>query len=354
MGRAIVRTPVLALPGELGAADLDRWREIQRDDPALANPFLAPEYAIAVGDARPHARVAVLEDGYFAFEAHRSGVGLPLGAGLSDQQAVIGRTNVQARELAARCGLHAQRFEHVPQRLLPDGVQRVVRYPSPVLDLSDGYAAFFEGRRRSSKSLVPTMMRKRRKLEREIGPVRFVFASDDRTVLRDIMRWKSERYAELGAWDRFAEAATIALVDRLHSTTAPGCSGTLSVLYAGDQVAAAHFGLRSELVLTSWFPTYNPALGGYSPGLLLHFLMAEAAADRGIVAFDLGAGEFGYKDVLSTTDEVLVRGWAFSATAAGIGRRAATAPAHGIRTLTARSPRVRAVLKGVRDRVRAG
>jgi CelD/BcsL family acetyltransferase involved in cellulose biosynthesis len=343
-----------ALPGELGAGDIERWRELQRADPALANPFLAPEYAIALGAARPQARVAVLDEGFFAFESVRPGIGLPLGAGLSDQQAVIGPAGVDARELAARCGLHALWFEHVPEPLLPAGVRRVVRYPTPVIDLSGGYTTFFEGRRRASKSLVPTMMRKRRKMEREIGPVRFVFASDDRTVLSDVMRWKSRRYAELGAWDRFADPATIALVDELHATAAPGCSGTLSVLYAGDHVAAAHFGLRSERVLTSWFPTYNPELGGYSPGLLLHFLMAEAAADRGIVAFDLGAGEFGYKDVLSTADEILVRGWAFRATAAGIGRRAATAPAHVIRTLTARSPRVRAVLKDVRDRVRVG
>jgi CelD/BcsL family acetyltransferase involved in cellulose biosynthesis len=352
-GRAIGNAPGVARPCELGAADLARWRELQRADPALANPFLAPEYALAVGAVRPRTRVAVLDDAFFAFEAHRSGVGMPLGAGLSDQQAVVGRTDVDARELAARCGVHVQRYEHVPESLLPTGVRRVVRYRSPRIDLASGYAAFLEGRRQVSKSLVPTMLRKRRKLEREIGPVRFVFASDDRAVLRDVMRWKSQRYAEIGAWDRFADPATVALVDEMHATHAPGCSGTLSVLYAGDAVAAAHFGLRSERVLTSWFPTYDPELGGYSPGLLLHFLMAEAAAEHGIVAFDLGAGEFGYKDVLSDSDDVLTRGWVFRGTAAGIGRRAATAPAHGIRVLARRSPRVRAALKGVRDTVGA-
>ncbi|GAA0907457.1 GNAT family N-acetyltransferase [Pseudonocardia zijingensis] len=341
-------------PGELGPGDVERWRALQRSDPALANPFLAPEYAIALGTSRPQTRVAVLDEGFFAFDAHGSGIALPPGAGLSDQQAVIGPRGADARELAARCGLHAMWFEHVPERLLPSGVRRLVRYPSPVIDLSGGYAAFLADRRRASKNLVPTMMRKRRKMEREVGPIRFVFASDDRDVLHDVLRWKSARYAELGAWDRFADPATVALVNELHATTAPGCSGTLSVLYAGDQVAAAHFGLRSERVLTSWFPTYNPELGGYSPGLLLHFLMAEAAAEREITAFDLGAGDFGYKDALRTSDEVLVRGWAFRTTAAGIGRRATTAAAHGIRTLTARTPRVRAALKGVRDRVRAG
>ncbi|OZM79368.1 GNAT family N-acetyltransferase [Pseudonocardia sp. MH-G8] len=340
-------------PEELGAADVSRWRELQHADPALTNPFLAPEYAIAVGAVRPQARVAVLDEGFFAFEDHGTGIGLPLGAGLSDQQAVIGGKDVDARELAARCGVHAQWFEHVPEPLLPDGVNRVVRYPSPVIDLSEGYEAFFERRRRASKSLVPTMQRKRRKMEREIGPTRFVFASNDRAVLRDVMRWKSQRYAELGAWDRFAAPSTIALVEALHTTQAPGCSGTLSVLYAGDEVAAAHFGLRSEQVLTSWFPTYNPEFGRYSPGLLLHFLMAEAAAECGMVAFDLGAGDHGYKDVLRASEGTLARGWAFRGSAAGIGRRVATAPGHGIRSLARRSPRVRMAMRGVRDNVRA-
>jgi CelD/BcsL family acetyltransferase involved in cellulose biosynthesis len=298
----------------------------------------------------------VLEEGFFAFEAHRFGVARPIGAGLSDQQAVVcptGRT-VDARALATRCGVHALRLENVPATRLPRSLERVLRYPSPIIDLREGYPAFLEARRRASKSLVPTVQRKRRKMEREVGPVRFEFDVADPAALHTVMRWKSQQYAELGEWDRFADPAIIALLERLHDARTPGCTGTLSVLYAGDQIAAAHFGLRSQRVFCSWFPTYNPDLARYSPGMLLHLLMAEGAAECGVTAFDLGAGEHGrYKTELAAHDRTLARGWAFRATAPGVGHRFATAPSHSIRLLARRSPRVRVVLEGARDALRA-
>jgi CelD/BcsL family acetyltransferase involved in cellulose biosynthesis len=237
---------------------------------------------------------------------------------------------------------------------LPRSLERIVRYSSPVIDLRDGYPAFLEARNRASKHLVPTVQRKRRKLEREVGPVRFEFDSSDPAARRAVMRWKSQQYAELGEWDRFADPAIADLLERLHGTRAPGCTGTLSVLYAGDQIAAAHFGLRSQHVLCSWFPTYNPDLARYSPGMLLHFLMAEGATKLGVTAFDLGAGEHGrYKSELASYEKCLARGWAFRATTPGIGHRVASAPSHGIRSLARRSPRVRSALEGPHDALRA-
>lgn len=343
-------------PDELGDAEITRWRSLQDADPELASPFLAPEYTIAVGATRPAARVAVLEEGFFPFEARRFGVGRPIGFASSNQQAVVCPANrtPDARALATRCGVHTLQLVNVPTTRLPRSVGRVVTYPSPVIDLRRGYAAFLDERRRASKSLVPTMQRKRRKLEREIGPVLFEFDSADPAVLRTVMRWKSRQYAALGERDRFADPATVELLERLHATRVPGCTGTLSVLYAGDQIAAAHFGVRSQQVLCSWFPTYNPTLARYSPGLMLHFLMAEGAAERGVAMFDLGDGEHGrYKAELRSYDKMLTRGWTFRATPSGIGHRIASAPAHGIRTLARRSPRVRSTLEGPRDALRA-
>lgn len=342
-------------PDELGEEEILRWRHLQDSDPELASPFLAPEFAIAVGASRAAARVAVLEEGFFAFEAHRFGVARPIGAGLSDQQAVVcpASRTVDARALATRCGVAALRLENVPATRLPRSLERVVHYPSPIIDLRDGYPAFVEARRRASRNLVPSVQRKRRKMEREIGPVRFEFDSADPAALQTVMRWKSRQYAELGEWDRFADPTVVALLERLHGTRAPGCTGTLSLLFAGDQIAAAHFGLRSQQVLCSWFPTYDPDLARYSPGMLLHLLMAEAAAERGVTAFDLGAGEHGrYKSELAAYDKTLARGWAFRDSASGFGHRIATLPSHSLRVVTRRSPRVRAALEGGRDALR--
>ncbi|RSS98415.1 GNAT family N-acetyltransferase, partial [Streptomyces sp. WAC05374] len=99
---------------------------------------------------------------------------------------------------------------------------------------------------------------------------------------------------------RFAQEWISALVRDLHTTRAPGCSGVLSVLYAAGRPVAAHFGLRSRTVLSCWFPAYDPAYATYSPGLVLHLRMAEAAAAAGIGTLDLGRGAAEYKDALKT------------------------------------------------------
>ena len=69
----------------------------------------------------------------------------------------------------------------------------------------------------------------------------------------------------------------------------------MSVLYAGDTIAAVHIGMRSRSVLHYWFPTYNPDLQKYSPGSIILLRMAEAAATGGITRLDLGHGDERYK-----------------------------------------------------------
>ena len=69
-------------PGELGPSEIATWHSMQRQTRSLANPFLCPEFAVAVDNFRSNARVAVLADGsaivgFFPFERRRSGVGVP-------------------------------------------------------------------------------------------------------------------------------------------------------------------------------------------------------------------------------------------------------------------------------------
>lgn len=347
-------------PSELGGAELEAWRLLQRSETALGNPFLSPEFAIAIDRARPRARVAVrrrnaVTDAFFAFEVGRFGVAERIGTGLSDQQAVVcpSEDPWDLQDLLAATGLHALRLENVPAARLPVSARRVVRYPSPVIDLRRGFDDYLDSRRHVSRSMLRTVRRKKRKLEREVGPVRFEFDARDPSALRSVMQWKSRQYLRLAEWDRFAAPDVVAVVDELFESQAPGCAGTLSLMYAGDVLAAAHFGLRNQTVLCSWFPSYNPALARYSPGLLLHLLMARDAAHRGISTFDLGRGEHGYKDLLKTDDLVLARGSVFRPTATGLVHSVVTAPLEHARVLGTRAPRTWAALVAGRNKVRA-
>ena len=66
-------------PAELGDRELGAWHDLQARSEELRNPFLCPEFAIAVGQSRKDARVAVISDdgglaGFFAFEQGRLNV----------------------------------------------------------------------------------------------------------------------------------------------------------------------------------------------------------------------------------------------------------------------------------------
>src|SRR3954467_10027065 len=107
-------------PGELDA-DLQRlWKDFQYADETLANAFLDVRFAIEVGRVREDARVAVIEDaaetvGFFAYEAGRSRIGRPIGAGACDCQALIMRPgrDVDPHQLLRGAGLAMWEFDHV-------------------------------------------------------------------------------------------------------------------------------------------------------------------------------------------------------------------------------------------------
>jgi CelD/BcsL family acetyltransferase involved in cellulose biosynthesis len=79
------------------------------------------------------------------------------------------------------------------------------------------------------------------------------------------------------------------------------------VLSAGGRPVAIHFGLRSAATLACWFPSYDVALAKYSPGLMLHLFMVEAAATAGVHRLDLGKGDEEYKTVLGTSSSLWPR-----------------------------------------------
>ncbi|WP_175408850.1 GNAT family N-acetyltransferase [Streptomyces sp. TRM64462] len=307
-----MRARVVA-PQDLTAREVDVWRELRaKRGGGPANPFMEPEFTLAVGRARPRtARVAVLrgEDdeplGFFPYERGALGIGRAIGFGVSDCQGAVLRPGLalSARGLLRACRLSAWEFDNLEagQDLFAHGVAE--SFSSPVIDIGDGYAAYEALLREQSPKFLRTTLAKERRLGRRSeadGGLRFVFDEADPRALRTLMAWKSAQYRRTGRRDRFAQAWISRLVRDLHRTRAPGCSGVLSVLYAGERPVAAHFGLRSRTVLSCWFPSYDPAFAKYSPGLVLHLRMAEAAAREGIGMLDLGRGAAEYKDSLKT------------------------------------------------------
>ncbi|MDQ0582771.1 CelD/BcsL family acetyltransferase involved in cellulose biosynthesis [Streptomyces rishiriensis] len=223
---------------------------------------------------------------------------------------------LKAAELMRACALSSFAFDNLEAGQGLFTPHAAAEYASYVIDVEKGYETYESVLRAQSPKFLKTTLAKERRLGRQVGELRFVFDERDPAALRTLMGWKSAQYRRTGRRDRFAQEWITRLVDALSVTRAPECSGTLSVLYAGDQPIAAHFGLRSSTVLACWFPAYEPGFAKFSPGLVLHLRMAESAAAEGIGLLDLGRGAAEYKDALKT-GEVPVYEGAWSRPGAG-------------------------------------
>ncbi|MFF2923937.1 GNAT family N-acetyltransferase [Streptomyces celluloflavus] len=330
-------------PGELTAADRAAWTAVQSQaralgSPQLANPFLAPEFALAVGRCRRGVRLAVIrEDGapaaFLPFQRSALGVGRAIGLGISDAQGLVHRPGFpwDAQELLRACGLSVLEFDHLVDGQKPFDCGALIAHPSPVIDVDRGFAAYLEQLRGRSPKFIRTTLAKERRLGRDLGPVRYVHDERDPAVLRTLIGWKSAQYRRTGRRDRFAHPWIVRLVEQLFHTRTGAFAGLLSVLYAGERPVAAHFGLRSESVLACWFPAYDPRYAKFSPGLVLHLRMAEAAAAASMAYLDLGRGEKGYKNSFKTRELPVSEGWVARRHPVALGHRARRAPVRALR-----------------------
>jgi CelD/BcsL family acetyltransferase involved in cellulose biosynthesis len=350
---SVVRT------AELGPSELLAWARMQDQSIELSSAFLAPEFALAVGETRPQARVAVIEQdgelaGFLGFEQGRFGVGRPIGAGLTEVQGVVGRAGVELdiRALVRGCGLSVLELDRLLASQVPSRTSGATTWRAPVIELTEGFEAYLDDCRRRSKKLVSDTFYKLRRLEREHGPVSVEDRADDTGALRAVLAWKSAQYRRTGLADRFADREIVELVERLLALRTPAFEGALPVLLVDGRPIAGHVMLRRRPVLTGWFPAYDPAFARYSPGLILRLLTARSAACSGIEAIELGREGGDYKERLKTGDRLLVE-TAFSRPGPVAGARwARREPERLLRTYVVQHPRVYASTRRAVARLR--
>ncbi|WP_030614110.1 GNAT family N-acetyltransferase [Streptomyces fulvoviolaceus] len=326
------------------------WHRAMDDSPDYANPFLAPEFAAGVGRYRAGARVAVLHEhaepvGFLPYERNSFGVGRAIGLGLSDAQALVHRPGVtwDTQELLKACGLSVFEFDHLVEEQKPFGRHVTGTFASPVIDLKDGdgddsYAEWLRG---AYPGLAKTTLKKERRLARDLGEMRFVFDERDPRALPTLMRWKSAQYRRTGRMDRFARPWIVDLVNHLYQVREEHFTGVLSVVYAGDRPVAAHFGPRSRTVFAPWFTAYDPELRYYSPGLIMHLRMAQAAGRDGVRLMDLGRGDKEWKDWLKTRELRVGEGFATRPHPVAAAHRLWRRPVRGLRNTVLAHPGLR-------------
>lgn len=305
----------LVRPSALTDADIEAWRRFQSACASLASPFFSPEFSQAVGEARRDAWVAVLNDGSDprAFLPHhrlRLGVGRPIGGSICDYQGVIHAPGqgVDPTVLLRAARLSAFDFNHAPasqESLAPGAFASSL---SPVMDLTGGVDGVAERLASQGSRALKDLGRKRRKLEREMGALRFVADDTSPEAWDALLRFKrsaSEAKGNRSALDMPWVSRTVSALRERQNRF---CRAPLSVLWLEDRPVALHFGLRTDRVWSWWFPTYDPALGRFSPGLILLMEMAAEAERLGVGAIDFGRGDQRYKRSFATRSIPLLEG----------------------------------------------
>lgn len=302
-------------PDALEAAHIALWREFQDAAPALQSPFFSPEFTLAIGAARSDAYVAVLEEsgricGFLPFHRAPAGVAKPIGGPISDYQGVIHAPgfDCSGEALLKACGLNAYDFNHAPaaQSALLAGAIHYSR--SPYADLTAGYDAYVTNRLKGSRKNLKDLDRRRRKIEREVGPLRFNYHDSRDETWRTLVAMKNKSYERL----KVRSILDVGWVDRalsaLRATSNEHFAGLLTSIYAGERMIAGQFGMRSKTTWCWWFNSYDFDFKNYAPGMLLIVEAVKRAPKEGLTMIDFGRGDADYKMVFSSGETPLCEG----------------------------------------------
>ncbi|MDP1737020.1 MAG: GNAT family N-acetyltransferase [Caulobacter sp.] len=309
-------------PSNLSPVEVAAWEALIAAQPVFGNPLLGPDFARAVGAVRPDARVAVYRRGerIIGFLAHHrrpGGMARPLGAPLSDYHGLVAAADsgLDGPTALALAGLNAFRFTGLVD---PHGVfagSAAPASPGYAIALDGSAETYLEGLRAASAKRFKNWRRLDHRLEREVGEIRFE-ASDDPAVHDQLMAWKRAQLVRTGVADFMRPDWTRRLLAGFAAAEGP-LRGLTLTLWAGDQIAAGHFGVVKNGWYHPWIASTNPDLAAFSPGQT--FLMRAIAAmpDLGLTTYDLGPSHDHYKRHYAAPTAQVGEGTAAASTPAG-------------------------------------
>jgi len=302
-------------PSELSSDLVSIWNQLLDQDDDLSSPFFTHEFAMAVGRHREDLRVAVLRNadevtGFLPFHLKFGGCAAPAGGPISDYQGVIGIApdpGVHGSNLMRDCGLASYDFNHglVTQSLLEENAFSLSN--SLRADLRGGFEQWQAEVKAQTKQMAK-VNRLGRKLEREHGEMRFVRHDTSNVAWETFFGWKDAALREQGACGFPGSDWIGSLLNDIRRTETLRFAGFFSTLYSEDRLVAAHFGMRSDRAWHWWFPSYDPAMREYAPGLLLMLRCVEEASRMGLRELDFGRGTQLFKTQFGNRSRQLCEG----------------------------------------------
>ncbi len=305
----------LVTPQELDADCIRRWEQLRASNSVYSSPFYSPHFTLAVGAVRRDTQVAIFEHherivGFLPFHRVRAGIAKPIGGHLNDYHGAILEPGLLLAEpgLLSSAGIDAYDFDHLPANLGTGSHVTDNAQASPQMDLGHGYDRCIGAKGESWKRGQRDMARKLRKMERELGPLHFEFASDSDDMFNLHAAMRNALYVRMGLRPDYCTGWQGEVLRGLRTADSPDFRSVLSLLYAGSKPVAAHFGLFSGGVLHWWFPAYDLAAQQYSPGLQLIDHCARQATSESISVIDFGKGDDRYKTLFADRSVPMVKG----------------------------------------------
>lgn len=297
---------------DLRAESRENWESIRKGRLDYRPPFFSTAFCDTVHAARGDVCVAVLrcdnqELGYLPF--HQIGrIAVPAGRYFNDAHNVILKpeANFDWLWILQQCELKSYDFHALVPLQGSEGDCEAHDTNDSISQFAQGITKSFSAEiGRDSTAFLKQLeknhktMRKQeqksRKLAREVGPLTLEFDCRNPEMLRQTIRWKRQQYRRTNILDLFTPDWTRSMLENLHSRSGLETRGILSVLRAGDEVVAAHYGMIENDLLHYWFPTYNVDYSRYSPGTALFKEIVRASSEHGIRCIDMGYGEQPYK-----------------------------------------------------------
>lgn len=299
---------------DLSSQLLTRWEELHGQAAAPCDsPYYRPEYCAAIDAVRGDLEVGVVEQNgavaaLLPFHRRR-GIGQPAGLHLNDFQGLIGGAGLDlpVATIVRGCRLAAYDFDHVPVAQAGFAKFTGLIDESPVIDLSQGFDHYERTTLRPHAD-YSSLLRRNRKLERDLGKLQIDLASRDTTVFDTLIQWKREQFAASGVPDALAPEWVLPVLQEFLAIQQPRFQGMLNVLYAGDRIVGIDMGLRCGDVYHSAWCAYDQQLRSYAPGRQMYLRLHRALADEGIRRIEWGKGENAYKSRTMTGASMVASG----------------------------------------------
>ena len=268
-----------------------------------------------MAEVLPDLQVAMISEdqeitGFLPFHANALGVGKPAGMFLNDFQGIICDRPFTSpvKELLDGSNLKSWQFNHLIGSQQALASYQCEENPSPYVSIAKGFESYRIAQRKSGSNSIEQALRKERKLQREQGPLRFIWHTADDAAFASLLDWKDAQHRRTGIREVMRYPWVVDLLDRIRQHPTDEFAGVMCALYAGEQLVAVHLGLRCRHVLHWWIPTYNAEFDGYSPGLLLLMMLIRQSREMGIERIDLGKGHERYKTSMMTGATTVAEG----------------------------------------------